>query len=338
MLLLRNPFTNRERIKTEDEFFGRETELRAVYTRLLGGASVSLVGERRTGKSSLLNALNFAGERESLGIPAQLRFAYTDFQDIAGCGEDIYLEYLCDNFAAAMDLSPPPKPSRARLKELALQARSKGLMPVLAIDEFDLLLENDKVGLEFLAFLRSWSSGTQVPMVLASWEGSIEELTENPRTGSNFLNIFAPVYVGPLELADALELVTVPAESMGEPFLSEEVEWIRAYGGLHPFFLQMACFHMFEARRKCNGSGEEATKVAEANFAYDATPHMRLLLGRLQHRERAALEYSLGLNSNAVADNWYEGLLRRGILIRDPQQRIFSKTFAKIVADEQSIP
>src|ERR1700683_4518063 len=95
---LRNPYTNRKAILDENDFFGRERELRAVYTRLLGGSSVSLIGERRTGKSSLLNALNFPGERNSLGIPENMRIAYTDCQLVAGCNEDTLIAYLCTEF------------------------------------------------------------------------------------------------------------------------------------------------------------------------------------------------------------------------------------------------
>src|ERR1039458_604422 len=184
---LRNPYTNRSRILSESDFFGRERELRSIYTRVLGGASVSLVGERRTGKSSILSALSFSSERDSMGVPADLRVAYTDCQEVAGCGERQFLEYLCESFALAMDLPVPEPIDRAAFKKLGLEARFKGgLQPVLAIDEFDLLLENDLLDASFLAFLRSWSSGAQVPIVLASWEGSIEDLAESPGAGSAF--------------------------------------------------------------------------------------------------------------------------------------------------------
>jgi hypothetical protein len=67
----------------EEDFFGRERELPDVYSRLLGGQSVSLIGERRIGKSSLLYALNFPSERFSFGIPENLRFVYADGQLMA---------------------------------------------------------------------------------------------------------------------------------------------------------------------------------------------------------------------------------------------------------------
>jgi hypothetical protein len=327
---LRNPYTNRNRIRSETEFFGRENELRGVYTRLLGGASVSLVGERRTGKSSLLGALNFSDVRRDLGIPEELRVAYTDCQEMAGCGEDQLLDYLCVTFATAMDLQVPEPIDRAAFKKLGLDARFKaGLQPVLAIDEFDVLLENDRLDRAFLAFLRSWSSGAQVPIVLASWEGSINDLAESEGLGSAFLNVFAPVYVGPLEPDDAEDLVRLPAEGIGEPFEEEEIRWVRAFGGLHPFFLQMASYHMLESRR-ASGPGPEALALAEKNFIYDATPHLRFLEGRLTPEERGAMADWLGSRSGKPCGEGYERLLRKGILISDPELRVFSKGFERV--------
>src|SRR5258707_2769128 len=225
---LRNPYTNRTAIRNEKEFFGREKELRDIFTRILGGQSVLLVGERRVGKSSLLHALNFLDERESFGIPESLRLAYADCQEMAGCDEPAFIAYLCEQFAMAMNIEESTPPSRAAFKNLAKAARSSGLQPVLAIDEFEVLVENSRVGTDFLAFLRSWSTTTSTPIVLASREGSVDQLVDEPGTGSAFLNIFGQTYVGPVELEDAMELVTFPSKNIGEPFEPSQIEHIRS--------------------------------------------------------------------------------------------------------------
>lgn len=337
-MLLRNPYTNRNRILSESDFFGRERELRSTFTRLLGGASVSLVGERRTGKSSILSALSFEGERESLGIPETLRIAYTDCQELVGCDEQQFLEYLCESFAMAMDLTPPLSLDRAAFKKLGVEARNSGLLPVLAMDEFDLLLQNQKISASFLAFLRSWSSGTQVPFVLTSWEGSIRALAESPEAGSNFLNIFAPVYVGPIEREDAEELVATPAQLIGEAFSRADIGFIRRLGGLHPFFLQMASYHLLEARRR-GFENELAWSAAEKDFTYDATPHLQFLVSRLSPEERGALSDWLRQRTGVTTGEGYDSLFRKGILVRDPDPRLFSDAFERVFqrAQEASV-
>ena len=54
--MLRNPYLNRSMIRSLDRFFGRQSQIERIMARLDSPTpqSVSLVGERRTGKSSLL--------------------------------------------------------------------------------------------------------------------------------------------------------------------------------------------------------------------------------------------------------------------------------------------
>jgi hypothetical protein len=331
---VRNPYTNRKGILNEKEFFGREKELRDVYTRVLGGQSVLLIGERRTGKSSLLYALDFPDERESFGIPESLRFAYADCQEMAGCDEATFLAYLSQQFAMAMNLDEPPEPSRAAFKNLTKTAKGAGLQPVLAIDEFDVLIENSRVGPEFLAFLRSWSTTTNTPIVLASREGSVEQLVDEPGTGSAFLNIFGQAYVGPMDTEDVTELIVFPSTNIGEPFQSEQVEYIRLLGGQHAFFLQIACYHTLETQRS-GTSGANARNIVESKFTYEAEPHMKYLAGRLSSTEVAALQDWLGPRTEKPKEG-YTSLFRKGILIDDAEPRIFSSVFANYVCGVQS--
>lgn len=51
---MKNPFTCRGRIEDPNLFWGRSEEIRDIKTRLATMQNVSVVGERRIGKSSLL--------------------------------------------------------------------------------------------------------------------------------------------------------------------------------------------------------------------------------------------------------------------------------------------
>ena len=89
-----NPYRNRSAVTEPDEFIGRMGELTDLYQRILQGMSVSLVGERRVGKSSLLNALTF--KRLEYGVPEHLRFVLLDMQSMDGCDEHTLLVRLLD--------------------------------------------------------------------------------------------------------------------------------------------------------------------------------------------------------------------------------------------------
>lgn len=74
-----NPFCNRGVITDPDDFFGRETQIAEIITRLATMQSTSVVGERRIGKSSLLYHLCQTGARRLKN--ESYRFCYVDLQD-----------------------------------------------------------------------------------------------------------------------------------------------------------------------------------------------------------------------------------------------------------------
>jgi serine/threonine-protein kinase len=78
-----NPYLNRVAIKDPAQFFGRTREVSKIFSRI--GASrpqsISVVGDRRIGKSSLLNFINAAAVRARyLDQPDSYSFAFIDLQ------------------------------------------------------------------------------------------------------------------------------------------------------------------------------------------------------------------------------------------------------------------
>jgi hypothetical protein len=75
-----NPFTNRDPVTNPEDFFGRKDEIATILSRLQSLQCVSIVGERRIGKSSLLYHLSQTGT-ERLD-DERYRFAYCSLQDM----------------------------------------------------------------------------------------------------------------------------------------------------------------------------------------------------------------------------------------------------------------
>jgi hypothetical protein len=252
-----------------------------------------------------------------------------DCQYSVGFEEEVFLEYLLTRIAEETT-AEIGEPRRYTLRQVARKLNADGIRPIILMDEFDVFLNNERITMEFFSFLRSWSSEFSVPFVIASREGSIDKLAENPTTGSAFLNIFGIIYVGPLPENEASELVTVPAELAGEPFEMEQAHWIFELAGHFPFFLQIACFHMFDLNRS-GASPQEKRELLKKNFTYETTPHFEYLLGRLSEAERALLK-AWGGRGEPVADSIAASeLKRKGILLGDAAPRIFSKVFQELV-------
>ncbi len=74
-----NPFTNRSTIREEENFIGREQEITNILSRVRNGDSVSVVGKRRIGKSSLLYHLFLTGnKRLDDTVKTRFKFIYLD--------------------------------------------------------------------------------------------------------------------------------------------------------------------------------------------------------------------------------------------------------------------
>src|SRR5262245_57147219 len=79
----RNPYLNRVAIKDPAQFFGRAREISKIFSRLTASRpqSISIVGERRIGKSSLLNYVNHPQVRSGyLDQPDAYVFVFIDLQ------------------------------------------------------------------------------------------------------------------------------------------------------------------------------------------------------------------------------------------------------------------
>jgi hypothetical protein len=80
-----NPFFHRGAIRQAKDFHGRTSESREILGLLRNGQSVSLIGARRIGKSSLLIQLCRPEVRAEIGLdPARALFVIVDCQELGG--------------------------------------------------------------------------------------------------------------------------------------------------------------------------------------------------------------------------------------------------------------
>ena len=324
-----NPYASRGPVLKPEEFFGRQRLLEDIYKRILGGQSVSLVGERRTGKSSLLNAVRF--EREEFDLPDEFHFVFLDLQSLAGCTEQFFLEFLIGIVAEEAELHPEGT-GRRTLWEMGLELKSRDKRLVVLLDELDALTENKEISTDMFAFLRSWSVQSGVALVVAFREGSIDQVVERESAGSLFLNLFGSVYVGPMEKLEAEDLIKEPALSCGVRFTEEEIQEIVALAGYLPLFLKIASYHMFELRQSMRIRSDWREEL-EDRFAAEATQHFSYLWGRLSEPEQSLLRQPLADARGADSNDAAKMLRRKGLIISDQETaRVFSRAFESFVA------
>src|SRR5437762_2890969 len=156
-----NPYFNLSTVRSSSMFFGHTNLLRRFYGAIANGQSVSLLGPRHIGKSSLLWCVCLPEIQARFGFDLHRHiFVPLDLR-----------EYLCKTSEDFLHAVSKEIIIRSRsVPNLTLQSEGKGedtfshildqiaeqgFFPVLLLDAFDNITRNKNFGPEFLSFLRA---------------------------------------------------------------------------------------------------------------------------------------------------------------------------------------
>lgn len=259
-----NPFSYGKPIDDPARFIGHRRELEQVYSRLLSAfESSSIVGERRIGKTSLLKVLGHADIQTQFGLsPDKYTFIYQDFQFLES---DTKPTRFWQRVLRSIRRAVKDQPDIVEEIELALAAESidnytlddifglideAGLYIVLLLDEFENVTRNENFDNDFFAGLRALAIHHNLALVTSSRE-ELVTLTHSEKVRSSpFFNIFASINLRPFNETDAMQLIDTYLAGAGVKFLLSELNLIFGVAGYHPYFLQMACHHLFAAHQQ----------------------------------------------------------------------------------------
>lgn len=176
--MIDNPFTYGNPVSEPNQFFGRAREIRHVVSRLRSRSfgSSSLVGERRVGKTSLLEYLQNPTIRQAQGLGSdKYLFVYIDLQESNEGTTPVRLWQLLLEKMALASLDNEIKRSFENtsklehidahiLKKLFEKVKQEGLRIVLLLDEFDHITRNKNFGPDFFYNLRSLATRYALPL------------------------------------------------------------------------------------------------------------------------------------------------------------------------------
>lgn len=164
-----NPFTYGNPISDPRRFFGRTRQVEQIFSRLRNEEfeSSSVVGDRRIGKTSLLNYLADPGVRAPHGLgPERYNFVYVDLQmlDEAMGPEQLWRRLLSlmrrrcadqEIIKLLVALERCERLDTFDLDEFFQQVDDKGQHVVFLLDEFERVTENANFGPDFYYGFRS---------------------------------------------------------------------------------------------------------------------------------------------------------------------------------------
>ena len=283
-----SPFNYGNPIDDPERFFGRRREVEQIFSRLRNPAfeSTSIVGERRTGKTSLLNFVSHPSIAAHYGLdPRTYCFCYIDLQ-MMDAVEGV--SHLYQQILQRLREATPDTEIKEKIQELLAQETIDNYdldaffdlvddldyHVVLLFDEFEHLSTNESIGPEVYYGLRSMAIHHNLAYLTASRKDLVDlSRTEDIRS-SPFFNIFANIWLPPFSTEDVADLLKGLLASTTTQFTDHEIHEVRALSGRHPFFLQMACSFLFDTYQDQVPEQERAASLA-TRFREEAAPHLK---------------------------------------------------------------
>lgn len=359
-----NPFTFGNPINEPERFIGRKAEIRQILNRLLSSAheSTSIIGERRIGKTSLLNYLSNPGTAEALGlVPDQFCLFYVDFQGLTDITPQRFWQRVLGRMAKSIcDDSLKPvienvikqnKFDLFDLEDVFEKTQDHGLTVVLLMDEFEYVTQNQNFKSDFFGGLRALAIHHGVALVPATRRELADLCHSEEIKGSPFFNIFANVVLRPFSRSEVDELLDGYSKASGQIFDGADRDFIWNMGGGYPLFVQMAGYYLVEGRLQ-NLDRKDLAQFVTDNFNQQTDSHYTYLWGHCSDSEKITLLTLMTLGRHPKSPKnvpTLENLTRlraripqdlavlgkRGLIAEtESQYRIFSSTFENWVRKE----
>lgn len=318
----RNPYLNRVMIRNPRDFFGRQREIGRVYARLDAAhpQSISVVGDRRIGKSSLLHYLYLRRNRKRYMTNYEKAvFVYLDLQRDIVRDADGFVDFLFSAFdyeGAEVKVDAGGRHDLDHLRALVQELHKEERRLIVLMDEFEMITGNDNFDASFFSFLRALANAYHVAYVTSSCD-ELQLMCHNKDIAdSPFFNIFSNLPLRAFTREEALDLIRIPSAAEGIP-LDSYADRIIELAGYLPLYLQMACCAVFENLLDGDRTSPDWEHVVRA-YLDEAHPHYTALWEGLGEPERITM--TRAAEGHGISKKFRfigERLERRGLLFED---------------------
>lgn len=313
-----NPFHCSGPLAGRDGFFDRTSEIMRVQSRIAAEPpqSVSIVGEPRSGKTSLLMWLCSPESRAEIFQDPGCVALYIDVRASSPADPSAFFGLIDRAWQAAGGCGIPA--TFDGYHDLVRDLMRDGRRLLLFLDDFGLVTQNRGFPLEFFSFMRSLASNSDVGYVTTSTTDLQKLCYTQDIEESPFFNIFTTVHLTPFKEDDARQLLTGQWARAGEPD-GVDLDSLLALAGGSPYLLQLVGSVAYrlqtegplDARRLSDEAYREARNFLECLWGEHFPPVQREVLRSVQAGSpiQRRQEYAA------------ESLERRGHLVRNGDER-----------------
>jgi hypothetical protein len=275
-----NPFFHRGPIHDQNYFYGRGYETAQVLSLVAKRQSVSLVGQRHIGKTSLLNHISNPRVFTQHGLkPDETLFVYIDGSTLSGLEPAPVYHVLLEDIRFALahrastldwfSTTDSPSLTYRDFEQTLRRLTEHGQQLILLLDEFEQLSHQPQLDPDFFSGLRALAAKYLVSYVTASKLPLLELTFANLSVlSSPFFNIFGSLRLGLFSEAEARHMLIGLTTSAGTAFAPDTLQIVLDLAGYHPFFLQLAGYHAFELQQ-AHGDLMNRPNLAELRRRFD---------------------------------------------------------------------
>jgi hypothetical protein len=228
-----NPFERQVRLDDDVALFGREYIINSVFDELRRGVSVSLVGDRQSGKTSLLRHVLRLGPQH-LHLPPE-SFIYLNMQLIDD--EHDFFEALCSEMGLET------------LRGSRLERALRGRQYIICLGEMEKITNSSSFSSAVQEQLRGLADcGNPLRLVITSSVPLDRLFPDSVGTTSPLDNICKRIHVSPFTPAVARSFLLYRLEGTGVSFSNDEIENLIRQSGGYPAKLQQAAAQLYVIR------------------------------------------------------------------------------------------
>jgi serine/threonine-protein kinase len=342
--MIRNPFYNRQRITDPAYFFGRRQEVETLFSAIVTHQCRSLVGERKMGKSSLLTYICHPDAMRKYNMdPEKQLVLYFDLEGMVSAGPDEFWIEVLDRLLSRLPdgdlaisvqrLLDAGEIRFMAVRRLLRRVRDAGYDIALCLDEFEAMASNPRFETDFYGEMRSLAGELGLTYITAS-KRSLYEITfqHSDTLSSPFFNIFSELPLNLLHEADARQILQELSGRAGPALCEEEIQLAFALAGLHPFFLQIAGYHLFDTPGCGQPRSEEGYIQVRKRFLAEAEDHYRYLYSQLTNTLQVAITHLDSATEPALRALAVKALVHE----HDGQYEPFCETFREFLERKRS--
>jgi hypothetical protein len=219
------------------------------------------------------------------------------------------------------------------LVEFLEEITEAGQKVVYLFDEFELATINPNLDADFFTGLRSIANLPKVSFILATKEVLTDLVSSETLPSSPFFNIFTTLRLGLFKQEEAEDLIM----TLSEGLLKEELfSLILETAGLHPFFLQLLAYLLFEIKNQKAELDNKDYEVVKEQLMTQANPHFNYFWDELEEEEKNAL-ISLAKGHQIKDTRTIDSLIDRWLVVKsDNRLKFFSSAFEEFVKEENT--